>query len=111
MAVPIRMKGSAKSRRASNKGFLSVKVTEYLRLLDWTGRQARKDKRGCISPDLAPILERLHVASDHWVETVLHFGRWFRRAAGRAVSLAEEAARHDRHWMHDSSRAAKLSPR
>ncbi len=93
-------KSSAKSRRASNKGFLPVKLTEYLRLLDWTGRQARKGKRGRIPPDLAPILERLHVASDHWVETVLHFGRWFRRAAGRAVSLAAEAERHDRHWLH-----------
>jgi hypothetical protein len=38
-----------------------------LRLLDWTGRQIRREKRGAIPADLAPILQRLHVAGDMWV--------------------------------------------
>ncbi len=93
-------KHSGRARRASNKGFLPVKLVEYLRLLDWTGRQARRDKRGGKIPDdLAPLLERLHVSSEHWVDTVLHFGRWFRRAAGRAISLSQEASRHDCRWL------------
>jgi hypothetical protein len=32
---------------------------DYYRLLDWTGRAIRDDKKGSIPEDLAPILERL----------------------------------------------------
>ena len=35
-------------RRASNRGFLSLALPEYLQLLDWTGRQLRSDKQGTI---------------------------------------------------------------
>ena len=43
-----------------------------------------------------------------WVDTVLNFGRWFKRATGRAESLTAEAARRGRHWLHGlaHSRAA-----
>jgi hypothetical protein len=39
---------------------------------------------------------------------VLNFGRWFKRAAGRAESLTAEASRRGRHWLHglSHSRAA-----
>ena len=47
----------------------------YLSLLDWTGRQLRAVSRGTIPAQLAPILERLGVNGDGWVETVRHFGR------------------------------------
>ena len=79
-------------RRASDKGFLPLKLEQYLELLDWTGRQARPDKRGQIPAELLPILERLRLSSETWVDTVLNFGRWFRLAAGRVESLTAEAA-------------------
>jgi len=41
--------GRNRNRRASNKGYLSVGFDEYLRILDWTGRQVRSDKRGAIA--------------------------------------------------------------
>ena len=44
------------ARRASNRGFLSLALPEYLQLLDWTGRQLRSDKRGTIPHQLLPIL-------------------------------------------------------
>ena len=92
-------------RRASNKGFLPLKLEQYLELLDWTGRQTRPDKRGQIPAELLPILERLRLSSETWVETVLNFGRWFRLAAGRADSLAAEAARRGRRWLQGLSRS------
>ena len=99
---------AAPSRRASDKGFLPVSLSEYLRLVDWTGRQARPDKRGQIPAELAPILTRLQLSAETWVDTVLNFGRWFKRAAGRAESLTAEASRRGRHWLHglSHSRAA-----
>jgi hypothetical protein len=110
--VELQGDGAAESRpaerRASNKGFLPLKLEQYLELLDWTGRQTRPDKRGQIPAELLPILQRLRLSTETWVETVLNFGRWFHLAAGRADSLAAEAARRGRRWLQgvSHSRAA-----
>lgn len=95
-------------RRASDKRFLPLKMHEYLDLLDRTGREARKNKRGAIPAELAPILDWLRVSGETWVDVVTNFGRWFRRAAGRLESLRGEAHRRGRHWLHGvvHSRAA-----
>ncbi len=69
--------------RASNKGCLPMSFAEDLPLLDWTGRQIRDDKRGAIPADLAPILARLKVSDDGWLQLMRGFNRMFRRAAGR----------------------------
>ena len=84
--------------RASSESFLAMRVEDYLRLLDWTGRQVRRDKHGAIPASLAPILERLGVGGS-WVQSVQHFGRWFHRAVGRADRLTEEAARRGKRWF------------
>jgi hypothetical protein len=77
--------------RASNKGCLPMSFGEYLELLDWTGRQLRADKRGTIPPDLAPILERLHIGGEEgWMQLMGRFSRLFRRAAGTPQSLQRE---------------------
>jgi REP element-mobilizing transposase RayT len=95
-------------RRASHKGFLPMSQAKYLELLDWTGRQVRQDKRGAIPADLAPILDRLQLSRETWIETVQHFGKWFHRAAGRPETLALEAQRRHRQWLSgiSHSRAA-----
>jgi hypothetical protein len=86
-------------------GFLPVSLGDYLKLLDWTGRQSRQDKRGPIPSELAPILERLQIAGESWLDMVLNFRRWFRRAVGRADSLAAEAASRGRRWLHGVTRS------
>ena len=85
-------------RRASSDSFLPLSVEEYLRLLDWTARQVRRDKPAAIPASVAPILERVGVGGN-WVETVVHFGRWFHRAVGRPDRLNEEAARRGKCWF------------
>ena len=91
---------STTSRRASDKGFLTLPLTKYLELLDWTGRQIRADKRGSIPAELAPILKRLGLDSDNWCNLVSHFGRLFKRAAGTAASLSTEAKRRGQRYLH-----------
>jgi REP element-mobilizing transposase RayT len=91
--------------RASSQSFLSISLDDYLRLLDWTGRQIRHDKRGAVPSGLSPILERLDVEAECWLEGVRNFGRWFRRAVGRPDHLREEAARSGKHWLQGVGRS------
>ncbi len=92
-------------RRASDRGFLSLTLDQYLELLDWTGRQVRADKRGTIPEQLTPILERLQVSTNCWVDLVTGFGRWFRRSVGRPPSMEEERERRGCRWIQGIFRA------
>ena len=76
-----------------------MSLAEYLRILDWTGRQIRSEKRGAIPQDLDPILERIGVSREFWFETVTDFGRLFHRAAGRVSLLVQEASRAGKRWF------------
>lgn len=94
------------ARRASNRGFLSLGLGDYLQLLDWTGRQLRSDKQGTIPSHLLPILERLKLDATRWPKIVGDFPRLFRSAAGRAEHLVREAQRRGRRWLHGVRHAA-----
>lgn|GEM_PF-3006514 len=81
-------------RRASNKGFLSMTVAEYLQLLDWTGRQIRRDgKLGTIPTDLKPLFDRMGISAEIWVGCVRRFGKWHPSGVGRPLSLKRQAER------------------
>ena len=80
---PLASKGG---RRASDKGFLPITLSEYLKLLDWTGRQFVFG-RGWIPAHLPPILQRLGIAESDWLPLVTGFGRLFHRVAGAPRTL------------------------
>lgn len=87
------------SRRASNKGCLPMTLNQYLKLLDWTGRQLRRDKAGKIPAEFDPILERLDCSEESWLDLVKNFRKRFRMEAGRpatlqSVSSLRRACRH-----------------
>ncbi len=94
--------------RASNKGCLEMSFAAYLELLEWSGRQWRADKRGAIPGNLPPVFERLGVPEAGWMELLRGFDGRFRRVAGSPESMAEEAAKRGRRYLHGmpTSRAA-----
>ena len=55
------------------------------------GRTWRSDKRFAILAGLAPILERLSLTDESWMNLVRDFRRKFRRAAGTPASMKKEA--------------------
>lgn len=59
-------------RKDMPKG-LPFALSDYLELVDWTGRIIRKDKRGAIPSQLPPILERLSIEPKHWLYLSQHF--------------------------------------
>ncbi len=89
----------ASPRRASEKGFLPISLTAYLELLDWTGREILRGKRGAIPAHLAPILERLGLDTLGWCDLIVQFGRSFKRVVGTAEHMRQEAMQRGQHWL------------
>ena len=66
---------------------------DYFELVDWTGRAVRKGKRGAIEEGCPPILDRLGIEEESWIDSVRHFQKYFFDAAGTVSSLEEYQAR------------------
>lgn len=74
-------------------------LAEFLSLLDWTGGQIYRKKRGTISAHLAPLHERIGLSGDAWCDLVTKFAQTFKRAAGSVASLQNEAAKRGQGWL------------
>jgi hypothetical protein len=81
------------------RGILPMTTTEYLDLVDKSGRILRSDKRGAINAGLAPILLRIDSNPEAWIDTVSRFGSKFRLAAGLVSSLRSFAHQLGRRWI------------
>ena len=93
----------------SAPSFLSHMTLEsYLELLDWTGRQIHAKKRGVIPAHLRPILERLNLQVDAWVDNVENYDSLFRRLAATLGRLRELAGSLGRSWLHGRAGARRL---
>ncbi len=57
-------------------------VEDYIQLVDYTGRIIRPDKRGAIPSSLPPILQRLSLNQQQWLENTTQFEQLFYRKFG-----------------------------
>ena len=62
----------------STASALPMYEREYLKLVDETGRMVVLGKRGQLDPDLAPILARLGLSTDEWLQCATAFKAHFR---------------------------------
>ena len=62
-------------------------MPDGLPLVDWTGRQLRDDKRGAISSQLPPILDRLAIEPKQWLILTSQFESRFSVWIGAAQKL------------------------
>lgn len=94
--------------RASDKGFLSLTLMDYLTLLDWTGRQRGNVEKADIPANLEPILKRIGIDGRMWADLVWRFKKYFGRsgAAGSPQSLKDSAAQNNRKFSRGQRAAA-----
>ena len=94
--------------RASDKGFLSLDLRDYLTLLDWTGRQRVGVEKADIPRELDPILQRIGIDGRMWVDLVWRFKKHFGKsgAAGSPQSMRESAAGNQRKFTRGQRSAA-----
>jgi putative transposase len=82
--------------------------SDYLELVDWTGRAIREDKRGFIPADVPPILARLGLEAESWIETVRHFRRHFYDFVGPADVLEQYSQALGRNWLRGVGSCRRL---
>ena len=83
--------------RASNHGLLPVTLLEYLELLDASGRIVREGK-GAIPRHLEPIITRLGIQFNRWIEAINDFQSLFGRWVGRSGSFDKRVRSAGRRW-------------
>jgi hypothetical protein len=86
---------------------LPFRLTDYLELVDWTGRQLREGKRGAIDAAQPAILERLAIEPRQWQDLATRFERRFKSLAGGVHAMRRACEQLNRRWVHGmaSSRA------
>jgi hypothetical protein len=80
---------------------------DYFRLVDWTGRAIRDDKRGSIPNDLLPILERLQLDPDVWLSSINTYKRDYFSAVGAIDRMKAYAKSLEQRWFQGQSAATK----
>ncbi|WP_026957395.1 transposase [Aliagarivorans taiwanensis] len=73
---------------------LPFALADYLSLVDMTGRVIREDKRGAIDPATSPILQRLSIDSECWLQLTTGLEQHFGAVVGRDTSLLRYKACH-----------------
>ncbi len=68
---------------------LPFRLSDYIELVDWTGRIIRKDKRGAIQKSIPPILDRLGISVDNWMTMANEFEKTFKGFVGSSESLTK----------------------
>ena len=74
-------------------------LTDYLQLADWTGRAIRSDKAGAIPSNFSPILERLNINPEAWVDNIQHYGGNYYRAVGTTENIKRFSKSLSQNWL------------
>jgi len=68
---------------------LPFQLHHYLELVDSTGRIVREDKRGHLSLEASPIMQRLGIAPEQWLSLSCEFEQHFSGAVGKERLLRQ----------------------
>jgi hypothetical protein len=95
--------------RASNRGFLEISLSDYLRLLRWTARQRDEGSGRSVPASMKPLLARLGIDMAMWRDLVWNFKRYFGRSccAGSPSGMTAYAESTGRHWARGQGSVAE----
>ncbi|WP_444896308.1 hypothetical protein [Microbulbifer sp. SSSA005] len=79
---------------------MPFQLDHYLELLEWSGRQLHPKKRGAISENIPPILNRLGISPKHWLYLNCNFESRFKRLVGSAEAVHQACAQQNKRWVH-----------
>jgi hypothetical protein len=87
---------------------LPFQLTDYLELIDWSGRILREDKKGTIPEEIPEILQRLLLDAPHWCYLTRHFEHPFKHLVGAAHRVRSVCEAPGQRWAQGISQCERL---
>lgn len=87
---------------------LPFRFSDYLELLDWTGRVVRRGRTGAIDARAPPIFRRLGIDAEAWPAMMQPAGNRFGRAMGTLDRLRSHAIAVGQCWVRGRRQAERL---
>lgn len=110
-SLPADQQYAKQKKRASDTSAMGIDFDQYLELLDWTGKQTRVDKPGSIPANLDPILKRLDINGEYWVEGVKSFESCLSKIVGHPDKVQEYVEQTERQWTKGAKHCEKMFQR
>lgn len=82
-------------------------LTDYLTLVDWTGRYHHCGNKAIIPGNRPPILHQLGINNANWIESVHSFSCSF-SFIGSVQQLQQICRQQGKHWLHGMTMARRL---
>ena len=78
---------------------IPMHLTDYIELVDWTGRQIRPDKHGAISENVPPVLARLGIEQGNWLQNCQKLEEDFRQVIGPVAAIDKFCKAVGQKWL------------
>ena len=85
-------------------------LSDYLTLVDWTGRRIKDSKHGAIAADLPPLLDRLQIAPEQWLSATAGFERRFKSLVGATPTIRSACLQLGQRWSHSLKACKETFP-
>ncbi len=92
-----------KAKHTDEYKAIHFELNEYIALVDWSGRAILYNKRSSIPENIPPILCRLGIGENDWINHIHYFERQFPTVAGNIEKLKELAEATSRRWIKGMS--------
>ena len=87
---------------------IAFSFTDYLTLIDETGKIIRADKKGFIDEAEQPLLQQLGIDGDDWLYLAQNFGKNYHQAVGSLDELIQFANNTNKKWVSGQRQQSKI---
>ncbi len=87
---------------------LSIKLKDYIELVEWTGKTITHDNKASIPTNLTPIFQRLNLNQDEWLSQVKAYRQNYYRAVGSIEAMQALASKLKQQWVKGVNSAKLL---
>jgi len=108
--IPAKLAPFSGNEKKQQQDGIPCALKDYIELVDQTGRCIRPDKRGAIAMCQLPILERLNIEPEIWLDMATHFEESHGPWVGGPNKLQQACNDTGKHWICRTAGNQKLYP-